>query len=92
MQPRVNTAVRELLHIDDVSAAAPASTGGGGGGIGGGLHGQTVRDDGQRSGEVRYVGRPAAASPATGSPTIHAAETRALVNEALGLTKKTAWD
>ena len=30
------------------------------------------------------VGRPAAASPATGSPFIHARETRAVVDEALG--------
>ena len=33
---------------------------------------------------IRYVGRPAAASPATGSPFIHARETRAVVDEALG--------
>ena len=37
---------------------------------------------------MRYVGRPAAASPATGSPVIHAAETKALVHEALGLDDK----
>ena len=45
-----------------------------------------VRDarDGTRARTIRYVGRPAAASPATGSPFIHARETRAVVDEALG--------
>jgi 2-oxoglutarate dehydrogenase complex dehydrogenase (E1) component-like enzyme len=33
---------------------------------------------------IRYVGRPASASPASGSQTIHARETKALVDEALG--------
>ena len=33
---------------------------------------------------IRYVGRPASASPASGSPTIHARENKALVDEALG--------
>ena len=34
--------------------------------------------------KVRYVGRPASASPASGSQTIHARETKAFVDEALG--------
>jgi len=34
--------------------------------------------------EVRYVGRPAAASPATGSSAIHAEETKVLLAAALG--------
>ena len=34
---------------------------------------------------IRYVGRPAAASPATGSAQIHQAEQAAIVSEALGL-------
>ena len=76
VQPRVNTAVRELLQ----DGAA------GGGGGGGGTNNTIITR------EVRYVGRPAAASPATGSPTIHAAETKALINEALGLRRKSAWD
>jgi 2-oxoglutarate dehydrogenase complex dehydrogenase (E1) component-like enzyme len=41
----------------------------------------------QKVRRVRYVGRPSAASPATGSPTIHAREMKALVNEALGVTR-----
>ena len=99
-QPRINTAVREILEVDRRNQSR------------GGVRRRRRRDDdgddrnevwapngrarrrridgtrrridGTRFG-VRYVGRPAAASPATGSPVIHAAETRALVHEALGL-------
>ena len=35
--------------------------------------------------ELRYVGRAASASPATGSYTIHQLEQQALVEEAVGL-------
>ena len=35
--------------------------------------------------ELRYVGRAASASPATGSYTIHQLEQKALVEEAVGL-------
>ena len=91
-QPRINTAMREILDVE-VGADHRAAFGGDDDGDDG--------DDGDGSGDevgrgektgrrdevrrVHYVGRPAAASPATGSPAIHAAETRALVHEALGL-------
>ncbi|MEQ8443797.1 MAG: 2-oxoglutarate dehydrogenase E1 component [Alphaproteobacteria bacterium] len=38
----------------------------------------------------RYIGRPAAASPATGSAKRHAAEQKALVNEALSLPPRSS--
>ena len=53
VQPRVNTAVRELLYDDTSSSSSSSSLGGG-------------DESSSRSREVRYVGRPAAASPATG--------------------------
>ena len=65
VQPRINTALRELLPANK---NAPGGTA-----------------------EVRYVGRPAAASPATGSPTIHAAETRAVIGEALNVRHRKGW-
>ena len=40
----------------------------------------------------RWTKRVRVNDPATGSPVIHAAETKALISEALGLTKKSAWD
>jgi 2-oxoglutarate dehydrogenase complex dehydrogenase (E1) component-like enzyme len=43
--------------------------------------------EGTRPRTIRYVGRPAAASPATGSPVIHARETRDIVDEALSATR-----
>jgi len=81
VQPRVNTAVREILEVGDAYTAVDAGNNGNNGNYT--LIGS--RDDSRR---VRYVGRPAAASPATGSPVIHAAETKALVHEALGLDDK----
>ena len=104
-QPRINTAVREILEVDRGGINRAAAFGGdddGDDGDGDGDDRNEVwaperagekktnrrdektnrRDEGRRG---RDVGRPAAASPATGSPVIHAAETRALVHEALGL-------
>lgn len=78
-QPRVNTAVREILEVGDAVGIS------GNNGNNGNYTPIGSRDDSRR---VRYVGRPAAASPATGSPVIHAAETKALVHEALGLDDK----
>ena len=82
-QPRVNTAVREILEVGDAYTAVDA--GNKNNGNSGFYTPIGSRDDSRR---VRYVGRPAAASPATGSPVIHAAETKALVHEALGLDDK----
>mmetsp|Transcript_3153 Transcript_3153/g.12889 ORF Transcript_3153/g.12889 Transcript_3153/m.12889 type:complete len:115 (+) Transcript_3153:869-1213(+) len=90
-QPRINTATREILDvevgIDHRAAFGDDGDGDDGDGDGSsdgvGRGEKTGRRDEVR--RVRYVGRPAAASPATGSPAIHAAETRALVHEALGL-------
>ena len=63
VQPRVNTAVRELLH-DDTSSSSSSSSSSSGGGGGGGDESSSSSSRSRR--EVRYVGRPAAASPATG--------------------------
>ena len=82
-QPRVNTAVREILEVGDAYTAVDA--GNKNNGNSGFYTPIGSRDDSRR---VRYVGRPAAASPATGPPVIHAAETKALVHEALGLDDK----
>ena len=68
VQPRVETAVRELV------ARRSGSAGGGG---------EDERTNRLRR-SIRYVGRPASASPASGSQTIHARENKALVDEALG--------
>lgn len=100
-QPRINTAVREILEVDRGGINRAAAFGGDDDGDDGGDETNEVwgepRDSFSSSGtvtdryrplqvrRVRYVGRPASASPATGSPAIHAAETRALVHEALGL-------
>ena len=105
-QPRVNTAVREILEVDRGGINRAAAFGGDDDGDDGDGDGDDRNEvwAPERAGEkktnrrdektnrnrdevrrVRYVGRPAAASPATGSPVIHAAETRALVHEALGL-------
>ena len=70
VQPRVATALRELVARRLKSSAGGAAPGAGAG------------PGAARS--IRYVGRPAAASPASGSSTIHARETKALVDEALG--------
>ena len=69
-QPRVATAARELV------ARHSGSVG----------FGDFSEAKGEPKPErpVRYVGRPASASPASGSPTIHARENKALVDEALG--------
>lgn len=100
-QPRINTAVREILEVDRGGINRAAAFGGDDDGDDGDDRNEVWAPE--RAGEkktnrrdektnrrdevrrVRYVGRPAAASPATGSPVIHAAETRALVHEALGL-------
>ena len=102
-QPRINTAVREILEVDRGGINRAAAFGGDDDGDDDGDGGddrnevwaperagekKTNRRDEKtnRRDEVRRVRyRPAAASPATGSPVIHAAETRALVHEALGL-------
>ena len=104
-QPRINTAVREILEVDRGGIDRAAAFGGDDDGDDGDGDGDDRNEvwAPERAGEkktnrrdektnrrdevrrVRYVGRPAAASPATGSPVIHAAETRALVHEALGL-------
>jgi len=98
-QPRINTAVREILEVEVGRRAAFGGDddgdddGDGGGGnetneVWGEPRGGSFSSSGTGRDEVRrvrYVGRPAAASPATGSPAIHAIETRALVHEALGL-------
>jgi len=78
VQPRVQTALRELGGLG----------GGGGGGGGGSASSGGGGSSGSSCGvrDVRYVGRPAAASPATGSPSIHAAETKALIAAALGVS------
>ena len=68
VQPRVETAVRELV-------ARRSGWAGGGG--------EDERTNRLRR-SIRYVGRPASASPASGSQTIHARENKALVDEALG--------
>jgi 2-oxoglutarate dehydrogenase E1 component len=73
VQPRINTAVRDLLSRD-----GDGDGGGGGGGSLGGGGGRTAR----------YVGRPSTASPATGSQSIHALEMKSIVQEALrGVTE-----
>ena len=69
VQPRINTAVRDLLSRDG------DGDGGGGGGGGGSLGGGGGRT-------ARYVGRPSTASPATGSQSIHALEMKSIVQEA----------
>ena len=43
--------------------------------------------DGDCNHQVTYAGRPAAASPATGSAKVHAAEQERLLRDALGLTE-----
>ena len=67
-QPRVATAARELVARHS-------------GSVGFGDDSQSETKPERR---IRYVGRPASASPASGSPTIHARENKALVDEALG--------
>jgi 2-oxoglutarate dehydrogenase E1 component len=64
VQPRLETALRELPAAGGEAAGAAAAAGGG-------------------QQRVRYVGRPAAASPATASFAIHQRETLELVEAAL---------
>ena len=71
VQPRVETAVRELVEGRSTAEAG-----------GGAREDEKTNRVHRRS--IRYVGRPASASPASGSQTIHARENKALVDEALG--------
>ncbi|KAK9810773.1 hypothetical protein WJX73_006166 [Symbiochloris irregularis] len=59
VQPRYETAMRELVQLQDPSAPA------------------------QQGRQLRYVGRAAAASPATASMAIHQAETKHLIDTAM---------
>ena len=69
VQPRVETALRELV-VDRMSCDDG--------------DGDSSATKTKAEKKIRYVGRPASASPASGSQTIHARETKAFVDEALG--------